>query len=59
MNKIKMGDASADLNDILSNEDIFGVDLYEIGLGNRIESMFISMIKEPGAVRTTIDEYLG
>ncbi|SHH94660.1 mannitol dehydrogenase family protein [Clostridium grantii] len=58
MDKIKMRDTSADLSEILSNKDIFGVNLYEIGLGNKIENMFLKMIKEPGAVRTTINMYL-
>lgn len=59
MDKIKMKDTTADLRDILSREEIFGINLYEVGLGDKIESMFVKMIKGPGAVRATIDEYLG
>ncbi|GAA0181378.1 mannitol dehydrogenase family protein [Clostridium sediminicola] len=58
MDKINMGDTTVDLNDILSNEEIFGINLYEIGLGDKIENIFVKMIKAPGAVRATIEEYL-
>lgn len=58
IDKINIGDITADLTDILSSKEIFAVDLYEIGLGNKIEEMFVKMIKEPGAVRDTIEYYL-
>ncbi|GAA0178939.1 hypothetical protein SH2C18_19050 [Clostridium sediminicola] len=56
MDKINMRDTTADLNDILSNEEIFGINLYEIGLEDKFESMFVKMIKGQGAVRRTIEE---
>lgn len=43
---------------ILSNANIFGSDLYEAGLGNRIEQMFKEEISGPGAVRKTLKKYL-
>lgn len=46
------------LKSILSNENIFGVDLYEAGIGGKIEEMFREEIKGPGAVRNTLKKYL-
>lgn len=42
---------------ILSNAQIFGVDLYEIGLANKIESMLTEMCVAEGAVRETLRKY--
>lgn len=44
------------LRPILSNKKIFGVDLYEVGLGYSIEAFFKQLIKGPGAVRETLHE---
>jgi fructuronate reductase len=55
---IKLGDTSADLAKILSSEEIFGVDLYAVGLGEKIERMFLEMISGPGAVRATLEKHL-
>ena len=46
------------LKDILSNEIIFGSDLYQAGIGARIEEIFAKEIKGPGSVRETLKEYL-
>lgn len=43
---------------ILSNKDIFGLDLYEVGLGEKIENYFDEMITGVGAVRSTLKKYL-
>lgn len=43
---------------ILTNKEIFGFDLYEIGLGKKIEKMFTEMISKKGAVRSTIQRYI-
>ncbi len=43
---------------ILSNKNIFGVDLYEVGLGNKIEKMFREMLNGNGAVREALKKYL-
>jgi fructuronate reductase len=58
LGSVKLGDTSADLEQILSSEEIFGVNLYEVGLGEKIEKMFLEMIREPGAVRATLASYL-
>lgn len=47
------------LKDILSNANIFGVDLYQAGLGEKIETMFVEELAGPGAVRATLKKYLG
>ncbi|MBR0203234.1 MAG: mannitol dehydrogenase family protein [Synergistaceae bacterium] len=47
------------LKPILSNKNIFGVNLYEAGLGEKIEAMFREEIAGVGAVRATLRKYLG
>ena len=37
---------------------LFGVDLYKIGLGKVVETMFAEEIAGPGAVRATLKKYL-
>ena len=49
----------AKLQPILSNATLFGVDLYEIGLGTKIEGLLKEMMVGPGAVRATLVKYLG
>ena len=46
------------LRPILANRVIFGSDLCEIGLTDRIEGMFAELIAGPGAVRETLKKYL-
>lgn len=46
------------LKGILSNANIFGIDLYQAGLGEKIEGMFLEEIAGPGAVRATLKKYL-
>lgn len=58
---IKLGDkvdAHSVLENILSNETIFGVNLYEIGLGAKVEQYFLELISGVGAVRGTLKKYL-
>lgn len=43
---------------ILSNKEIFGVDLYQAEIGRKIEEMFIKMLAGPNAVRKTLQNYL-
>lgn len=47
------------LKPILSNANIFGVDLYEAGIGEKIEGMFLEEIAGPGAVRDVLKKYMG
>lgn len=46
------------LQPILSNSVIFGVDLYQVGLGEIVESYFKEMMTDFGAVRRTLQKYL-
>ena len=46
------------LKSILSNENIFGINLYEAGIADKIEMMFAEEIKGTGAVRRTLHKYL-
>lgn len=44
---------------ILANANIFGSDLAAIGMADRIEEMFVSELAGEGAVRKTLEAYLG
>ena len=46
------------LKKLYSRKDIFAVDLYEIGLGERIEGMVKDLYSSFGAVRTTLHKYV-
>lgn len=46
------------LKNILTNEVIFGLNLVEIGLSDKIEQFFIELIAGKGAVRATLKKYL-
>lgn len=43
---------------ILSNEVIFGVNLYEAGIGEKIEQIIREEIAGPGSIRKTVQKYL-
>ncbi|MGD1817011.1 MAG: mannitol dehydrogenase family protein [Pleomorphochaeta sp.] len=58
---IKLGDKGpfdVQLKELLSNEKIFGVDLYEVGLASLVLSYFEELIAAKGAVRATLVKYL-
>jgi len=44
---------------ILSNSKIFGVNLYDAGLGEKIELYFEELLAGPGAVAATLRKYTG
>lgn len=46
------------LQPILSNENIFGIDLYQAGIGIKIEKMAGEELKGPHSVRKTLQKYL-
>jgi fructuronate reductase len=57
ISNVKFGDINSfsdHLKPILSNSKIFGVDLYEVGLGEKVEEYFKQLIEKPGAVRNTL-----
>lgn len=45
------------LKPVLSNANIFGIDLYKAGIGEKIEGMFKELIAGKGAVRKTLEKY--
>ena len=58
---VVLGDVSSakgKLRPILSNKGIFGSDLYEAGLGEKIEGYFEELIAGPHAVRNTLVKYV-
>lgn len=57
---LKLGDTEVheSVAPILSNEKIFGVNLYEAGLGELVEQYFIEMLAGKGAVLTTLKKYV-
>lgn len=46
------------LKPILSDTKLFGLDLYEVGLGDKIENYYKELISGVGAVRATLKKYL-
>lgn len=53
-------DSIADsLKPILSSENLMGSNLYDLGLGEKIERYFKEMIAGKDAVRNTLEKYLG
>ncbi|WP_438433289.1 mannitol dehydrogenase family protein [Gorillibacterium sp. sgz500922] len=56
---VTLGDTQSGIKVILSDRSLFGVDLYEAGLGGKIEKWFYEMLAGPGAVRATLERELG
>jgi fructuronate reductase len=57
---IHLGDPASlgeHLRPILSDETLFGKDLYQIGLGSKVEDFFREMIAGLGAVRQVLEHY--
>jgi fructuronate reductase len=52
------GPFNATLSPILSNSKIFAVNLYDAGLGEKVESYFEELLAGPGAVAATLQKYL-
>jgi fructuronate reductase len=46
------------LKNLYSRKDVFGLDLYEAGLGKQIEGMVKELYAGNGAVRTTLHKYV-
>ena len=46
------------LKELYRRTDVFGVDLYAAGLGERIEGMAAELYAGPGAVRRTLHKYV-
>lgn len=59
---IKLGDTGSfheQLQPILSDERIFGLDLYKAGLAELVENYFAELVKGKGAIRETLRKYVG
>ncbi|GHU66275.1 mannitol dehydrogenase [Clostridia bacterium] len=50
------GSYNGQLTQVLNNVRLFGVDLYSVGLGEKVEALFTKMIEGPGSVRRTLHE---
>ena len=61
MANVKFGDrvSSNSLHELLSNNSIFGVNLYEVELADKVVSYFNDMIVGEGAVRKTLEKVVG
>ena len=58
---LEIGKADQDwscLKQLYSRNDVFGLDLYEAGLGEQIEGMVRELFAGPGAVRQTLHKYV-
>lgn len=58
---VQLGDpasAKDSIRPILSSTELFGVDLYAAGLGEKIEGYFKELIAGPGAVEATLKKYV-
>ena len=58
---LELGKADQDfscLKQLYSRKDVFGLDLYEAGLGEQIEGMVKELYAGPGAVRATLHKYV-
>ena len=58
---LEIGKADQDwscLKQLYSRKDVFGLDLYEAGLGEQIEDMVRELFAGPGAVRQTLHKYV-
>ncbi len=58
---VKLGeirDFHNELENILSNEQIFGIDLYKCNLGEKVENYFKELVSGKGAVLKTLEKYI-
>ena len=61
ISQVKLGQPESGKNSLLSilaNEELWGMNLYQIGLGEKITGYFQEMIAGKGAVRNTLQKYL-
>jgi fructuronate reductase len=59
---LKLGestDVEAAVKPLLSDAKIWGVDLYEVGMADKVIGYLTEMIAGPGAVRATLEKYVG
>ncbi len=60
MAKLKLGDTDVEeiLRPIMENDKIFGVNLYKVGLADKVCNYFRELAAQPGAVRSTLQKYM-
>ncbi len=59
LSNLKLGGKyEGELRPLLSNASIFGLDLVEIGLSDKIEGLFQELIAGTGAVQATLEKYV-
>lgn len=60
MAMIKLGDAETEdiIKPIMENSEIFGVNLYEVGLSDKVYGYFKELTVGVGAVRRTLEKYV-
>jgi fructuronate reductase len=59
--KIRLGDTEVEeaIRPIMENAKIFGINLYEAGLADKVCGYFKELISQKGAIRSTLKKYLG
>ena len=57
---IRLGDTDVEdvIRPIMENAKIFGVNLYEAGMADKVCGYFKELIAGPGAVRSTLQKYV-
>ena len=55
---VTAGAAKAALAELLANEKIFGVDLFEVGMADKVAGYFAELTAGKGAVRATLKKYV-
>ena len=58
--RIRLGDTDVEdiIRPIMENAKIFGVDLFEAGMADKVYGYFKELIAGPGAVRKTLEKYV-
>ncbi len=59
ISQIAIGDITCNIQPILANKKIFGIDLYEAGVGKAVELYFVEMLQSYNAIRLVLEAYVG
>jgi fructuronate reductase len=51
-------DVEQDIRQLLEDEKIFGVNLYEVGMAKMVVGYLAEMLVGPGAIRATLKKYV-
>ncbi|MGL5260659.1 MAG: mannitol dehydrogenase family protein [Lachnospiraceae bacterium] len=60
MKNVTFGDntKTEEIKEIISNDTVFGVDLYEVGLGEKVEEYFKKMNEGPGKIKEVLEQIM-